>query len=284
MIPIKLQKMIDGFQKVSFRDDPVIRRGDIRSVSCELSDEVRIAVVLAVDYITSAAQITLVHPYIELATEHDVVFPVSDTNLPYDVAIETDIIGTVWCEQLGKLAGIIRPQFLDHAYELAVDGDESISTSIYRGHPLIGPLDARWGFKVDEGMELNAISADCTNAFINDLVKLIIGSADVLAAVLEVGPDQERMFYALLEILSQRNLRATIGIEVWVAIDELGLLNPESFTGISNSYSEQLRSLLSKHYDYAIATDASNSLQENSESNFHHVNITDATLRTFETV
>lgn len=140
----------------------IIQRGDIRQVEpCfdDSHDAVRLALVLTVDSDEDSVEMVLVHPYVELATETDLVFTPDETGAPYPVVIQTEIRSAVWTFQMHKRVGSLSEEDLEEFGRVAVD-DDSFTVSPRTGPPLAGPVDYRWNFKRQEGEILNYLAAD----------------------------------------------------------------------------------------------------------------------------
>ena len=140
----------------------IVQRGDIRQVEpCfdDPHDAVRLALVLTVDVDEDSVEMVLVHPYVELATETDLVFTPDETGAPYPVVIQTEIRSAVWTFQMHKRVGSLSEEDLEEFGRVAVD-DDSFTVSPRTGPPLAGPVDYRWNFKRQEGEILNYLAAD----------------------------------------------------------------------------------------------------------------------------
>ena len=140
----------------------IVQRGDIRQVEpCfdDPHDAVRLALVLTVDPDGESVEIVLVHPYVELATETDLVFTPDETRAPYPIVVQTRVRSAVWTLQMGKRVGSLSEEDLEEFSRVAVD-DNPFTVSPRTGLPLAGPADYRWNFKLQEIETLNHLAAD----------------------------------------------------------------------------------------------------------------------------
>ena len=151
----------------------IVQRGDIRQVGpCfHPYDAVRMALVLTVDPDKDSAEMVLVHPYVELATETDLIFAPDETGAPYPVVVQTGIRSATWTFQIQmhKRVGSLSEEDLEEFGRVAIDDDPFI-ISPRTGLPLAGPVDYRWSFKLQEVETLNHLAADrISDVFEDDL-------------------------------------------------------------------------------------------------------------------
>ena len=139
----------------------IVQRGDIRKVGqySHPNDAVRLALVLTVDPGEESAEIVLVHPYVELATETDLVFTPDETRAPYPVAVQTRVRSAVWTLQMRERVGSLSEEDLEEFSRVTV-ADDPFAASPRTGPPLAGPADSRWNFKQQEVKALNQLAAD----------------------------------------------------------------------------------------------------------------------------
>ena len=148
----------------------IVQRGDIRRVEpCfdDPHDVVRLALVLTVDPGEDSVEIVLVHPYIELATETDLVFTSDETRAPYPVVVQTGIHSAVWTLQMRERVGSLSEEDLAEFVRVAV-ADDPFTVSSRTGPPLAGPADYRWNFNLQEIETLNHLAADRISAVFED--------------------------------------------------------------------------------------------------------------------
>lgn len=167
MIPQQVLDAIKTLKPVPTFEESAIEVGDIRPIHDLDGGDARLALVLDTDNLSDFAIVTLVHPYVEYATEHDLVIGGDTVSMPYDVVVQCDIRASVWKKQLGQLVGRLPVASVDELMKAEVDLD-AVSPSCRRGSRLTGPLDVRWNFKALEGRELKKISQDCTIALIEN--------------------------------------------------------------------------------------------------------------------
>lgn len=162
MIPEHIQEAIGRYRPHVIPDNREVRAGDIRNIRTMDVRYNRLGVVLKVNnprdgYPDTIAQVTLVHPYTELATNTDVVVTGEHKTVPYNVVVETFLSGIVWLSQLGTLVGTISEEALDCCWS-----DNKQTDNCYRGTHLAGSLDSRWTFKENELDEFQLFTEDCT--------------------------------------------------------------------------------------------------------------------------
>lgn len=150
----------------------IIQRGDIRQVApcSDPNDAMRLALVLDEDHERSSVEIMLVHPYVELATETDLVFAPDETGAPYPVVVETRVRSAVWTYQVersSKRVGGLPAEVLEEIGKVAA-ADDPFVVSPRTGPPLAGPADSRWNFKKQEIKVLNQLAADRISAVFED--------------------------------------------------------------------------------------------------------------------
>lgn len=120
----------------------MIRVGDIRIVT--YGDEHYARHVYVARVCDEHALVALCHPYMEFATEYDQKIYPDDSALRYAICIQSELVMPVYFDMIGDL----RLGFVD--VDTIPDNP---------GPPLLGPLDARWDFKVSEGEVARAIAS-----------------------------------------------------------------------------------------------------------------------------
>ncbi len=147
-----------------------LHRGDIRIIVPPNNvGEARLGLVLRVDSALQFTEVALIHPYTELATSKDGVVPLTLTNTPYDIVVQTDLRGVVWTEmQVSNLIGYLSNETLEEMSDLVESGESESPTGIQIGTPLNGYQDRRWSFKASEGEALDLLTSDCTNKVLDE--------------------------------------------------------------------------------------------------------------------
>ena len=145
----------------------IVQRGDIRRVGqfSHPNGALRLALVLTVD--GDSVEIVLVHPYVELTTETDLVFMPNETRTAYPVVVQTSVRSAVWTIQMRERVGSLSEEDLEEFGRVAV-ADDPFTVSPRTGTPLAGPADSRWNFKQQEVKVLNQLAADCISAVFED--------------------------------------------------------------------------------------------------------------------
>ena len=221
----------------------IIRRGDIRRVeSClgredalrlasvreqqdprvpavgaDPEDALRLALVLDCD--DDSAEIVLVHPYVELATEADLVFTPDETGVPYSIVVQTRVRSAVWTDQMRgrERVGSLTEEALTEFGRVAF-ADDPFAVSLRTGTPLAGPADSRWSFKRLEIKALNNLAADRISAVFEDGLNPR-GLSFVLTS-------QDSYASPSVSELTARPSESMDGLE---ALSEVGALNPDTW-------------------------------------------------------
>ena len=147
----------------------IVQRGDIRRVEpCfGINDAVRLALVLTVDPDEDSIEIMFVHPYIELATESDLVFSPDEVGMSYPIVVETGAHSAVWTLQILERVGRLPEEALSEIARVAL-ADDPFTVSPRTGLPLAGPVDSRWAFTLQEVEAINLLAADRISALFED--------------------------------------------------------------------------------------------------------------------
>lgn len=147
----------------------IVQRGDIRRVEpCfGISGAVRLALVLTVDPNENSTEIMLVHSYVELATESDLVFSPDEVGMSYPIVVETGAHSAVWTLQILERVGRLPEEALREIARVAL-ADDPFTVSFRTGLPLAGPVDSRWAFTLQEVEAINQLAADRISAVFED--------------------------------------------------------------------------------------------------------------------
>lgn len=204
-----------------------IARGNIRQIDATETGagDRRLVLVLRVDSEREAAEIMLVHPYVELATHLDVIAPPS-TATPYSVVIETDVRGVAWLAQLGRFVGALTGETMD-AIGLIALGQSPSAPSVMRGQHLAGPLEPRWAFKVDEGRRLRELSADCTEHLLEDASPWALDPGLFILEKLQSAPNCAAVLLELVDVIASKKIE--FGYEDLDLLDTFGALDAEQW-------------------------------------------------------
>ena len=228
MIP---KQVIDAIKKnqpsIDLKDSGV-GVGDIRAIQDFDGGSNRLVLILGFDHFLDVALVTLIHPYTEFATEHDVVVDSSTASVPFDVVVQRDIRASVWKTQIGELAGRLSKEVIDELLKPEMNLD-AVSPASYFGSKLTGPFDVRWKFKVSEGQELKNISKDCTSAFIDNKINLQLDDLDVMTAILRAEPNYKEMLICFLDLMQVHGENLRISPDTWVMLEERKLLDEENW-------------------------------------------------------
>ena len=166
----RVESCLDFEDVLRFAPAPEQLDTRVPAVGTDPEDALRLALVL--DCNDDSAEIVLVHPYVELATEADLVFTPDATGVPYSVVIQTRVRSAVWVDQMRgrESVGSITEEALTEFGRVAV-ADDPFAVSPRTRTPLAGPVDPRWEFKLREIDTLNQLAADRLYAVFNDGLK-----------------------------------------------------------------------------------------------------------------
>lgn len=149
----------------------IVQHGDIRRVEpwFGIDGAVRLALVLTVDPNENSTEIMLVHPYVELVTESDLVFSPDEVGMSYPIVVETGAHSAVWTLQILERVGKL-PEPEEALREIArvALADDPFTVSPRTGLPLAGPVDSRWAFTLQEVEAINQLAADRISAVFED--------------------------------------------------------------------------------------------------------------------
>jgi hypothetical protein len=229
MIPEHILSAIDS-ASTSARthlDERPISAGDIRRVSNGSLE--RLALVLSVNSDTNTTQFTLVHPHVEFATEHDVIIESSATELPYPIVVETDLRAVVSTVEVGGLIAVVPAEVVAACFE----GTNRFigEVSMFVGLPILGPLDARWDFKAEEGEAIRELSSAAIATFENPETQWVFEFDEIFTALLQPVDDAPSMALAMYELWLVRGDSLAITPDHIVLFDDRGLLNRDTWSG-----------------------------------------------------
>ena len=229
MIPDHVLSAIDS-ANTSARtplDERSISAGDIRRVKNGTLE--RLALVLKVNSDTNTTQFTLVHSYVEFATEHDVIIEPAITQLPYSIVVETDLRAVISTAEVGGLIAVVPTRIVSICFE--GPGGFIDNGSMFVGPPILGPLDARWDFKVEEGEAIRELSSAAIVSFENPEVQWVFEFDEIFTALLLPVDDAPAMALAMYDLWIARGDSLSITAEHLVLFDDRGLLSRETWSG-----------------------------------------------------
>lgn len=232
----------------------------------------RIVLVLEVDEPNDFADVLLVHPATELATDRDAVVPMRTSSAAYDVVVQTDLRAVVWTFQIERRVGRLDEVSLGEirAWIGGNNDDESLLTrpseeaGIHYGTRLAGPLDRRWAFKEAEGIALRGLAGDCTEALLDQDLVWRIDPGLLRPELLDLVDDREALLAELLHWVATRSLSLTdedlelllsagaLDIEEWAHLSDIGAdvlmsiqnMVVQAATGVTASTHHELRYLI----------------------------------------
>lgn len=211
----------------SAREDRPVSAGDIRQLSAGSID--RLVLVLKVSPESNTSQFTLIHSYCEFVTEHDIVIEPVVTGLPYEIVVQTDLRAVISTAELGQLVAILPAQVVPACFEGLASLVED--KTMFTGQPLLGPLDARWDFKVEEGETIREISSAAVESFENPDIQWVFEFDEIFTALLLPVDDAPAMAVAMFELWLLRGDSLAITPEHLVLFDDRGLLSRDTWSG-----------------------------------------------------
>jgi hypothetical protein len=145
--------------------DPEIKVGDIRMAVGDFDNRIRPVLVL-----TSAdtkAYVCLLSNEIDMASDHDVLLPREETDLPFHLIAETDLCGPVFVSQIMELWGSVESDITNYLFMMS-QRDWVKPIGLARGTPIHGPTDARWQWKTEELEVLQVLARECASDLLGD--------------------------------------------------------------------------------------------------------------------
>ena len=183
-----------------------ISPGQVRAIRSPGADPVsdRMVLVLRVDSRQGFAEVMVVHPYTELATDSDLVVSPRRSTMPYQVVVETDTRAVVWLDQLDRLIGV-RPGTLEAVGDVAV-GVSPVRAGLSTGMSLRGRFDPRWDFKAEEGAAVRSLAADCTSSLLSEGPPLQLDPGCLVPALLSACDDFESAALNLVDTVARHDI------------------------------------------------------------------------------
>jgi hypothetical protein len=164
----------------------------------------------------------LIHPYLELATDADLIVKQSDSSLPYALVVQSDVRGVAWAVQVGERIGSLTDDDLLDLADIVLGG-ESKRGSGARGHRLAGIVDPRWTFKVLEGEVLSEISGDCPEELLAGHSPWQLDTGLLSPEMLSKSGDFESIVLDLLDVILDESISLTV--EDALILEEAGALD-----------------------------------------------------------
>jgi hypothetical protein len=260
MIPTNIAAAINSAN--SQRAQPVrgqetISRGDLRRVKSGPIE--RLVLVLLVDSTSETSQITLVHSYPEFATEFDIIVDPVLSGVSYPIVVETDLRGVISTAELGEYLTTLPENLILACFEELSEFVEDAESFI--GPSLLGPLDARWDFKVIEGETIREISAPAINSLDGKKTGWELNFDEIFSALLLPVDDAREMALAVYELWLRRGDSLVVTPDHIVLFDERGLLGRELwvaalkevgacfYDSVMVGFVEQARSAFNRTYE-----------------------------------
>jgi hypothetical protein len=183
-----------------------ISAGDVRRVGNGTLE--RLALVLKVNLDSNTTQFTLVHSFIDFATEHDLIVEPAVTQLPYSIIVETDLRAVVSTAELGALIAVVPSSVVGACFDGPSNFIEDDSTFV--GPPMLGPLDARWDFKVEEGEVIRELSSAVVDSVVNESGFGQIKFDQLLRALLPYAENPTEMVLQTFELWISGDVHFTV--------------------------------------------------------------------------
>ena len=230
MIPDRIASAIDSARlsrKTLANETKAIAVGDIRRV--RNGDLERLALILRVNPDSNTTQLTLVHSYVEFATEHDVIIDPAVTQLPYAIVVETDLRAVISTAEIGELIAVVPSRVVSACF--GGPGSFIEDEKMFVGPPMLGPLDARWDFKAEEGEVIRELSSAAIVSFENPEAQWVFEFDEIFAALLLPVDDAHAMALAMYELWLARGNSLVVTPEHLELFDDRGLLVRETWAG-----------------------------------------------------
>lgn len=198
-----------------------VEPGDIRRISSGQLD--RLVLVLHINSGSNLVLFTLVHSSCEFATEHDLILGQVDTGLPYAIVVQTDLRAPVSTAELGELIARVPLQVVQACLDGL--GHSTDSRNYLTGTPLLGPLDARWDFKIEEGEAIRELSSNAIESFDMPEKQWTFDFDPIFAALLLPVDDASAMAVAMYEQWLLGGDHLVVTPDHLVLFDDRGLLS-----------------------------------------------------------
>lgn len=224
MIPESIQQRLVQRPATHPRADRLIASGDIRRVNS--GGESRLVLVLKVNADRFNAQISLVHPYSEYATENDLVIEPSLSGTSFPIVVQTAMRGVVWLKDLERLVSELPVEVVSACLGPVVKAP--IQVGVSTGDESVGPLEARANFKVSERNALARLCRDCTEASLQDR-NFVLDVDEVFHALLAPSPDADLMMSAIKDLHKTRGDALIFNMDHVDFLDSKGLLAVEKW-------------------------------------------------------
>ena len=229
----------------------MVKAGDIRRLG-GVTAETRLVLVLNVDADGERVQFTLTHPYVDFATDRDIVVPKSLTHLAFDLVVETDLRSVAWSAELGRAVAKVPLDIIDLCYSSHLDFPANLP--VWIGMPLIGPLDARWDFKVAEGETIRSLSGATVEVVLDGELYWGIEIDPVFKTIFSEGPDSTAVALGLVELWLRQSETFVLTLEHLEELADLGLLNSENwFSAIGPISNDFFSAVVQPLLDIAIS-------------------------------
>jgi hypothetical protein len=116
--------------------------------------------------------ISLVSNEVEYATAADVRLVPSETGLPYEIIVQTDLTGPVWTLQLREPVGVVDLTSWNDAMDPFAPDLSAVPVE-RRGLKILERTDTRWSWKEAELSDLQEITFDCVTSLAEELEPLV---------------------------------------------------------------------------------------------------------------
>lgn len=213
-------------------------RGDVVLVEAmDASAPSRLCLILDVNEEYNTAGVALLSNLVENATDLDVSLTTELTDLPFELLVEADVVGTAWQWQLSALVGRLPVSLVDVIERLPRLSDP-IALSMPRGMPLTGTSDVRWTWKESEVIELQLLTADCVRTLVStptvdvgflgaesldrDVVRqMVLTATELVSAGLVAWPSEAAEALGLDQEGATDRMIAELGPDAWLAMNEM---------------------------------------------------------------
>ena len=194
-----------------------VSRGQVRAVRSPRADPAsdRMVLVVRVESRREFAEVMLVHPYPEIATDADLVVSPRRSTMPYWVVVETDTRAVVWLYQLDRLIGEVCAGTLEAVGDVAV-GVSPVGAGLSTGVGLRGRFDPRWEFKAQEGAAVRSLAGGCTSWLLSDGHPLQLDPGVLVPGLLSGCDDSESAVLNLVDAVARHG--------VMLDLDDVGVL------------------------------------------------------------
>jgi len=228
MIPDHISALIREFNDAripAISEERPLAAGDIRCVNSGSLD--RLVLILKIDVQSESAQVVLVHGFPEFATEFDLILRSGNIAMPFDIVVQTDLRSVVLLPSIGRFVGAVEEPLVEAAIQGS--GSLGLESKASWGPGLLGPLDARWDFKIAEGEVMRSIASPAVLALLDEESRWGFDLENIYEAVQESVDDEGELAAAMSYLLALDGESYVMTPDELVSLYDKGLLDESTW-------------------------------------------------------